>query len=120
MSSSLLSTYLPSYFAEHHLAEAGFDGGIHRQHPECFASERLAFYRILFSHHDGIRVRVCDIGWAIAVMIGERVSDEIEAEALQMAEEAAGIADAGYRMHPPTAKKISTDAMLLVEQVVEF
>src|SRR5882672_5192784 len=75
MSSSLLSTFDP---LQHEIAESGIYPRIYRKHPVRFCAERLAFYRILFGHDDRIGVRVLNVGGAIWVMIGERMSDEIE------------------------------------------
>src|SRR5262245_44123594 len=54
------------------------------------------------------------------MMIRERMRCEIQAEILQVAEEAAGIAHTGDRVQAPAAEVLGADATLPVEQVVEF
>src|SRR5262245_59543724 len=54
------------------------------------------------------------------MMIRKRVRDEGQAEALKMAEEPRGVADAGYRVQPPATEKVNAHAMLRVEQILEF
>src|SRR5688572_4398802 len=120
MSSSRLSNARPFQFLDHELAEAFIDTRLDREHPVRFGGERLAFYRILFGHQDRLRVLVRDVGGPEAVMVGEGMSDEIEAEILQVPEEALRVADAGDRMEPPAVKMVGAGAMIPVQEIPEL
>src|SRR5262245_9150809 len=95
MSSSLLSTPDP---LQHEIAQPPIYPRIHGKDPMHFPGERLAFYRILFGHHDRVRLRICDVGRAKRMMVREGMRDEIQTEVLQVAKETAGVADACDRV----------------------
>ena len=92
---------------------------IHRHRPARLRSEALAFYRILFRHHDRFRPGVCEVGSGKGVMIGKGMGREVEPHSLQLPEKAPWITDSGYGVYAPAAKVLDADTAIGVLQVPE-
>ena len=83
------------------------------------AGKSEAFYRIFFSHQQH---RVCakvKVGSDIGVMIGEGMSDKIQAKRPERTEKAGGIADTGNGVQPLSAQIRCRTTLLRIVQGVE-
>jgi hypothetical protein len=105
---------------ENHFAQSRVGDCVDDERPLMDVRECLAFYRILFGHHDLIVSRERQVSFGVGVVIGKSVRHAGHPEPAQLFKKTLRVTDAGDGMYAPVFEMSGFDNVLRVLQVTEF